>query len=150
MYEFIKAVHNILRWVVVLGGVYAIFLALKGLLSQTRWGINEQRSGLIFTAALNIQFIIGLILYFISPLGSRLLTSGDMAAVMRNNIMRFFAVEHLSIMILALLAAQLGYSLSKRAKSDRAKFIRASAGYVLAALLIAYGTPWWRPLFPGL
>jgi hypothetical protein len=53
-------------------------------------------------------------------------------------------------MILALLAAQLGYSLAKRAKDDRGKFVRSSLGYLVAALLMAYGIPWWRPLFPGL
>lgn len=150
MYEVIKAVHNILRWIVVFGGVYAIVLALKGLLTKANWGVNEQRSGLIFTSALNVQFVIGLILYFISPMGSRLLSSGDMGAVMGNDILRFYAVEHLSIMILAIIAAQLGYSLAKRAKTDNAKFMRASIGYVLAGLLIVYGIPWNRPLFPGL
>lgn len=150
MYIFIKAVHNILRWIVLLGGIYAIVLAVKGFFSKANWGVNEQRAGLIFTSALNLQFVIGLILYFISPMGAKLLSSGDMATVMGNSQLRFFAVEHLSIMILALLAAQLGYSLAKRAKTDRDKFIRASVGYVLAGLLIAYGIPWWRPLFPGI
>ncbi|MCA9835270.1 MAG: hypothetical protein KC422_00080 [Trueperaceae bacterium] len=150
MYIFLKALHSIVRWIVVLGGVYAIILALRGLFTKAHWGINEKRAGLIFTNALNIQFVIGLILYFISPLGARLFSAGDMAAVMGNKIQRFFAVEHLTIMILALVAAQLGYSLAKRAKTDQAKFVRASVGYVLAGLLLAYGIPWWRPLFPGL
>ena len=51
-------------------------------------------------------------------------------------------------MILAVVAAQLGYSLSKRAEGDRAKFMRSSLGYGVATLLVLYAIPWWRPLLP--
>jgi hypothetical protein len=151
-YEILKGLHNILRWVVVLGGLYALILTLQGFFSRSAWTATVQRAGLIFTSALNLQFVLGLILLFISPYVQGLWSGmrTDASAIMGNREARFFAIEHWFTMILALIAAQLGYSLAKRAKSDRAKFVRSSIGYVLAALLIAYGIPWWRPLFPGL
>jgi ABC-type dipeptide/oligopeptide/nickel transport system permease component len=147
-YEILKATHSIVRWVIVLGGLYAIITSLQGLFTKGQWTDNHQRAGIIFTSALNLQFIIGLILFFISPYIKGLIASG-MSNVMSNSQSRFFVVEHWFTMILAIIAAQLGYSLAKRAKTDRAKFMRSSIGYVLAALLIAYGIPWSRPLFPG-
>lgn len=148
MYQFILGLHNILRWVVLLGGAYALSVTLKGLFSRATYGDSEQRAGLIFTSALNAQFVIGLILYVISPLVQGALR--NMSGAMQNDQLRFFAVEHITIMILAVAAAQMGYSFAKRAKTDRAKFMRASIGYVLSALLIIFAIPWWRPLFPGL
>jgi ABC-type dipeptide/oligopeptide/nickel transport system permease component len=146
-YQILKGLHNIIRWVVVLGGIYAIVTSLQGLFNNGKWTDTNKRAGLIFTNALNLQFVIGLILFFISPYIKGLLASG-MSNIMSNSQSRFFVVEHWFTMILALVAAQLGYSLAKRANTDRAKFTRSSIGYVLAALLMAYGIPWGRPLFP--
>jgi hypothetical protein len=149
LYQIIKGLHNILRWVVVLGGLYAIVTSLQGLLNKGAWTDTNKRAGLIFTSALNTQFILGIILYVVSPYINGLIKAG-MGNVMSDQQSRFFLIEHAFSMILALVAAQLGYSLARRAKTDRAKFVRSSIGYVLAALLIAYAIPWSRPLFPGL
>jgi hypothetical protein len=151
-YEILKGLHNIIRWVVVLGGLYALVLTLQGFFTRTAWTATVQRAGLIFTSALNIQLVLGILLYFVSPYIQGLVTGmrADMGAIMGDRQSRFFAIEHWFTMILALIIAQVGYSLSKRAKDDRTKYVRSSVAYVLAALLIAYGIPWWRPLFPGL
>jgi hypothetical protein len=151
-YEILKGLHNIIRWVVVLGGLYALVLTLQGFFTRTAWTATVQRAGLIFTSALNIQLVLGILLYFVSPYIQGLMTGmrADMGAIMGDRQSRFFAIEHWFTMILALIIAQVGYSLSKRAKDDRTKYVRSSVAYVLAALLIAYGIPWWRPLFPGL
>ena len=149
MYELIKGLHNLTRWVVVFGGIYALITSLRGVFAGGVWGTNDKRAGVIFTSALGLQLILGLLLYFISPYIKGLIGAG-MDTVMVNTEARFFVVEHFVIMLIAVVIAQLGYSLGKRAPTDRAKFVRSSIGYVIAALLIAYGIPWWRPLLPGL
>ena len=148
-YLILKAIHNIVRWMIVLGGLYAIVTSLQGLFGKGKWSETNKRAGLIFTSTLNLQFVIGLILFFISPYTKGLMAAG-MSTIMGDTQSRFFVVEHWVTMVLALIAAQLGYSLAKRATTDRAKFMRSSIGYILAALLMAYGIPWARPLFPGL
>lgn len=148
MYQLLLGLHNILRWVVVLGGLYAIIVSLQGLFTKAQWTDTHKRAGLIFTSAFGLQLIVGIVLYVISPLIKVALS--DMSAAMKSDQLRFFSVEHFTVMLLALVAAQLGYSLGKRAESDRAKFMRSGIGYVVAGLLLAYGIPWWRPLFPGL
>jgi hypothetical protein len=116
-YEILKGLHNIVRWVVVLGGIYALVLTLQGLFSRAAWTATVQRAGLIFTSALNLQFVLGLILFFISPYIQGLLQAG-MSNIMGEREPRFFVVEHWFSMILAIIAAQLGYSLARRAKDD--------------------------------
>jgi prepilin signal peptidase PulO-like enzyme (type II secretory pathway) len=73
-----------------------------------------------------------------------------MATAMQNSQIRFFVVEHITLMIIAFVVAQVAYSVSKRATSDRARFVRSSIGYVLATVLVLFGIPWWRPFFPGM
>ncbi len=148
MYEFIKGLHNILRWVVVFSALFAVYTAFWGLFARSVWTRTERNAGLIFTSSLNLQFVVGLVLYVLSPL-----TKGafqDFATAMANSQLRFFAVEHAGLMILAVLVAQLAYTFAKRAKTDSAKFLRAAIGYSLASLLIVFAIPWWRPLIPGL
>lgn len=123
-YQILKAIHSIVRWVIVLGGLYAIIISLQGFFGNGKWTETHKRAGLIFTSALNLQFVIGLLLFFISPYIKTLLASG-MSNVMSDSQSRFFVVEHWFTMVLALIAAQLGYSLAKRATTDKAKFMRS-------------------------
>lgn len=148
MYDFILGLHNIVRWLVVLGGIYALIMAYRGLFSQATWTDSDKRAGLIFTSALNLQFVIGIILFIVSPLIQGAMQ--NMSAAMQNDQTRFFIAEHTLMMLLAVIAAQVGYTLAKRAPGDRGKFVRAAVGYTISAILIVVAIPWWRPLFPGL
>ncbi len=148
MYTGLLHLHNITRWLVLIAAIYAIIVSLRGLISTKPWTKSDQRAGLIYSSILGVQLILGIILYVLSPV----VQSGlrDMASTMQNSQLRFFVVEHITLMILAVIVAQLGYSLSKRANGDKAKFMRSSISYVLATALVLFGIPWWRPFFPGL
>ncbi|MEX2542452.1 MAG: hypothetical protein WD314_11615 [Trueperaceae bacterium] len=146
MYEFLKGLHNLLRWVVLLGGVWALIAALRGLFSRAQWTASERRAGAIFAGSLHLQILLGVLLYLVSPI----VRGGfsDFGGAMGDDVTRFFLVEHLAVMILAAVAAQVGLSTARRATDDRRSFVRASIGFGLAMLLILYGIPWWRPLLP--
>ncbi|HEX7022970.1 MAG TPA: hypothetical protein VF171_08950 [Trueperaceae bacterium] len=146
MYEVIRGIHNILRWLVVLAALYALVKAYAGIIGRSVWTKSDQSAGLIFTSILNLQFLVGLILYGVSPLTRTAMR--DMGAAMGSDELRFFAVEHVILMLLAVIIAQVGYTVSKRAPSDRAKFVRAAVSYTLSVVLIAIAIPWWRPLLP--
>lgn len=146
MIEFLTGLHNLLRWVVLIAGVLAIGATLRGLFTRATWTDGVRRLGLVFLSSLHVQLVLGLILYVFSPLVRNAL--GNMSAAMQSDELRFFVVEHFTLMILAIVAAQLGYSLSKRVEGDRKKFVRASIGYSLAGVLLIVGIPWWRPLIP--
>jgi hypothetical protein len=144
-YLFLKDVHNLFRWLVLLTCLWALFRVWAGLLKRSEWTKKDRIAGLVYTSVLNLQFILGLILLFVGPVHTYY---SNMAALMKNAELRFIAVEHPFMMFLAVAVAQTGFSLSKRAGSDRAKFLRASICYTISLILILAAIPWARPLFP--
>lgn len=148
MYTGLLHLHNVTRWLVLIAAIYAIVVSIRGLASHKTWTKGDQRAGLIYSSLLGVQLVIGIILYIISPV----VQSGlrDMASTMQNSQIRFFVVEHITLMIIAFVVAQVAYSISKRTAHDRGKFMRSSIGYVLATVLVLFAIPWWRPFFPGL
>lgn len=140
MYEFFLGFHNLLRWVVVLGGLYALVRMVRGLATRAHWSPADGLAAKVFTYGMHTQLLVGLILYAITPL-----VRGGMSVPMSD---RLLLIEHAGTMVLAVVAAQLGTSLARRAKTDRAKFLRSTIGYAVAALFIVWATPWGRSLVP--
>jgi hypothetical protein len=141
-----------MRWVVLILAVWTLFRMWRGSVSGAAWRKPDQMSGLAFTSFLNLQVIIGIVLYAVSPITHAAMA--NFAAAMKDPILRFYAVEHGTGMILAAVIAQVGYSVSKRAATDGAKFMRAAIFYSIAVLIIIASIPWpffkyGRPLFPG-
>jgi hypothetical protein len=71
---------------------------------------------------------------------------------MRDPVARFWAVEHVTTMILAVAIAHVGRVLARRAKTARAQRLRSAVCFGLATILMIAGTPWpgfraGRPLF---
>ena len=151
-YLFLKDTHSLLRWIVILACLWALLRVWSGFFGRSEWTRKDQMAGLIFTSLLNLQLVLGLILYGISPITRSAMM--NFAAAMKDSLLRFYAVEHLAGMLLAVVIAQVGYSMSKRAGTDRGKFLRAAIAYSIAALLILASIPWpfmkyGRPLFPS-
>ena len=151
-YLFLKDTHSLLRWIVILACLWALLRVWSGFFGRSEWTRKDQMAGLIFTSMLNLQLVLGLILYGISPITRSAMM--NFAAAMKDSMLRFYAVEHLAGMLLAVVIAQVGYSMSKRAGTDRGKFLRAAIAYSIAALLILASIPWpfmkyGRPLFPS-
>ena len=149
MYTFLLGFHNLFRWIVVITGILAVVGAWFGWLGKRDWKKQDRLLGVIFTSAIDIQLLLGLLLYFVfSPI-----TKGafnDFGAAMKIPDQRFFALEHVFYMVLALVFAHLGSMLPKKVDDAQAKFKRAVLWFTLALLVILFGIPWWRPLLPGL
>lgn len=151
-YPFLKDTHSILRWVVLLTALWALARVWAGLLKHSAWSKKDRIAGLAFSSSLNLQFVIGIVLYGISPLTKAAMT--NFGAAMKDGMLRFYAVEHPTMMFLAVVLAQVGFSLSKRHGDDRGKFVRAAIFYTIAFVLVLAAIPWpfskyARPLLPG-
>lgn len=148
MYPFLLALHNILRWVVVITALYALFRSLSGFLGNNSWTGADRKAGMFFSMSLDVQLLVGLILYFIfSPLSKQFLA--NMGDAMSNAELRFFGMEHLVLMLVAVMLAHIGNASGKKDIPDKDKFKRASLFFTLAVVAIVLGTPWGRPLLPG-
>lgn len=148
MYPIVLAIHNIIRWVILIAGAVAVFRAYMGWFGKREWTETDRKAGLLFTTSIDIQILLGLLLYFfLSPITKAALSAfGD---VMSEAGARFFAFEHVIVMLLALVFAHLGSILPKRVDEAVRKHRRAAIWFTLAFLVILAGMPWMRPLFPS-
>lgn len=144
--------HNILRWGILVFGLWAVINGLTGLSSKRAYSANDNRSGLLFMIFCDIQLLIGLILFFTNGWLDKIKASG-MGAIMKNGYDRFFTVEHALIMIIAWILVHVGRASVKKAATDRAKHKKMLVFFGLALLLIIISIPWpfraevARPLF---
>ena len=141
IYTTILIVHSWLRWAVLAAGLVA---ALRGGSDRSDTG------GKWFTILLDVQFLLGLLLYFVlSPITGAALE--DFGAAMRVAPLRFFAVEHTFGMVLAITLAHIGRGrVRKTAPEKRGR--TALIFYGLAMVIILASIPWpgmpaGRPLF---
>lgn len=141
MYEITLTIHSILRWVVLLAAVFAVVRGILGWSGKRAWSALDDRLGLIFTIGLDLQLLLGLLLYFfLSPL-TRVAFS-DIGAAMSNGVLRFFLAEHSLLMIVALILAHIGRARIRKADAAQRKFRQAAIWFGVALLLILAAIPW--------
>lgn len=130
-YNILTHAHSGLRWLVLI----ALFIAISQTFAKRgKFGnIGETKAVLITFILTNLQFLVGLILYFIS----QKVQFG--ANTMSNDIIRFFTVEHTLMMFIAVALINIGYSKSKRATKP---FNVSFNFYLIALILILISIPW--------
>ncbi len=136
--------HNFMRWII-------LFFLLLALLQAFGKKPALQKTSLWLLIASHITLLIGLYQYFTGALGYKLIQASGFAAVMKNSALRFWAVEHITCMVIAIILITIA-----RGKSKKGLYAAASWLYLIALLLILAGVPWpfragiGRPWFPGM
>jgi hypothetical protein len=143
-YTFLRLVHSYWRWLVVATALVALVRALAGVVLRRHWSRGDERAAVAFVGAVDMQVLIGLVLYFaFSPYWTAAHTA--LVAALHDRVTRFFAVEHESAMLLAFVAAHLGRVLSRRQQQGPAKHRVMLITLVIFWLLIGWAIPWpWR------
>lgn len=145
MYSVVLFLHSWLRWIVVALGLFAAISAFRARSSGRDYSRIDDRRGLFFVIALDIQVSLGLTMYlFLSPITR--LGFQDPGGAMRSSVLRFFLIEHVVSMSLALIAAHVGRIRTRRATSHADKHQRAASGALIALLCVLVGIPW--PFLP--
>jgi hypothetical protein len=151
MYGLVLLIHSWLRWAVLLAGMVAAARGIGGWRRRKPWTLRDERAGLWFTIALDIQMLLGLLLYFaLSPITRAAL--GDIGAAMANSALRFWAVEHVVGMIAGVAFAHIGRTRIHKTGDDGRRHRLAAIFFTLALLAIVISIPWpgtpnARPLF---
>ena len=146
--------HNVLRWAVLLFGIWALINAISGINTKRNFTSNDKKINLFFMISCDIQLVIGLILYFTGSYFAMI--KSDAGMVMKNSTLRFFAVEHISMMVIAWILVHIGISAIKKADSDTKRFKKMAWFFGIALLIIFASIPWpyreaiARPLIPGI
>ncbi len=140
-FPFVLFLHGLTRWVVLLAGLWLVFTALSSLgRPGSAHGAPVRVPWRVYMGGIHLQLLLGVLLLFISPLA--LASWADMGTAMKVRPMRFFVVEHTTMMIVALLVAQWG-SVKARRAIDAAGAARTSLVFGgLSLLLILAAIPW--------
>lgn len=150
MYEILLILHSWLRWAVLGLGLYAIYANYAGWQAERKFTSSDKKINTFFIASLHTQLLIGLILYFTSPMMQGILA--DFGGSMKVKELRFWSVEHITGMIIGIAIAQIGSIKSKKQSGDTAKFRTAFTYFLVALLIILLMIPFgiWnaeRPMF---
>ncbi len=135
-----RHLHDLTWWIILFTGLWAVFRAWRGHLARLPWTRKERLAGLVFSSALATQLLIGLALYFQSPLVHALFAGGAAGLDPRSAI--FFGLIHPLIMLTAVVLGQVGFSVSKRASDDRRKYHVAVLCYTAALVVLLLAVPW--------
>jgi uncharacterized protein YacL len=136
LYNILNHSHSGLRWILILVFIFTLFGLYRVAFANKKCYSAVRRLGLITLITVHIQLVIGLILYFISPLVIFSSTS------MKNAVLRFYLVEHISLMVIAIVLITIGYSLSKKAEDNIRGFRKQFWYYLIGFLLIIISIPW--------
>jgi hypothetical protein len=126
----------------------AAFRSFVGLSTRKEWTSLDHRWGMMFALTMDIQFLLGLILYFyLSPITRDAIS--HFGAEFQNSDQRFFSLIHVLYMVLAITFTHLGSILPRKTENVQVKHQRAATFFTLAVFSILLGIPWTRSLFPG-
>ena len=135
-YSFLQNLHSGWAYIALLLLVVAVINASIGMSSKKEFTAKDRKISLFGLIGAHIQLLIGLILYFISPLGLQSL--GQMS----DKMLRLTSMEHPLINIIAIALITVGWSKHKKAIDATAKFKSITIFYGLGLLLILLRIPW--------
>jgi hypothetical protein len=149
--QVVLVLHSILRWAVLLFGLWTLFTAMSGIINKRNYTAADSRSNLFFMISCDIQLLLGLVLYYSNSWFERLKEPGTM----KDAYNRFFSLEHGLLMIIALILVHVGRVSVKKAATPAAKHKRTLLFFGIAIVLILAAIPWpfretiARPLLRG-
>ncbi|MGV3638152.1 MAG: hypothetical protein ACO1NQ_10980 [Flavobacteriales bacterium] len=130
---FLVFLHSLLRYGVLITVAAAGLLHLRGLLQQRPILTYERSIAIVAVVLCHVQLGIGLLLYVMNF---------KHYSAMTGEIGRFWKMEHLGTMIVAIALVTVGRTLSKRSNDERMKQKHIATFYLIALALILWAIPW--------
>ncbi|SFG56711.1 cytochrome B [Pedobacter insulae] len=127
LYEILKNAHSGWRYIVIILLFVAVVTALKGWLGAKNYTEGNRKLNVFTLISAHIQLLFGIALYFLSPL-----TKGPMSEAMY----RYWKVEHISMMVLAIILITVGNAQSKKIVDESGKHRAIGIYFGIALILI--------------
>jgi hypothetical protein len=132
--------HSVLRWIILVLLLVAIYKSYAD--RNKSFTSSHRKTGLFLMICADAMLLIGLYQWITGPWGLKNIQNNGMSVVMKNSVSRFFAVEHLIGMVIAIILVHIGYSYSKKNIPDAVKHKRTLLFFGLALLIILISIPW--------
>jgi hypothetical protein len=142
-YAIVLFVHSYLRWLLLALGVAVLVRAIGGWRAGRAWTRGDDKLGVAFLSLVDTQMLLGLVMYFVlSPITAAFLAAPR--AGMKDHALRFFGVEHLTGMLVAVVVVHVGRARGKRPPYDVGKARhKLTAQTTLAWLFVTLiSSPW--------
>lgn len=140
MYTGLLHTHSLVRWIMLILLVMTVLRAYNGWKSNRTFTPGDKKLTLFTLIFSHVQLLIGFLLYMVSPIVQSALA--DMGAAMKDKMLRFWAVEHIMTMIIAIIIITVGHALAKRASNDTQRFKRIFTYFLAGLILILITIPW--------
>ena len=145
MYSAILTVHSYLRYAVLLLVLLVVVRYVAGLLGSRAWNDGDEATGRWMIRVWDLQFLLGLVLYFLSPIVQFGFVNFGQA--MGDVRLRQFLIEHPLLNLLAIAVLHVGWIRAAKAADDRDRMVRALVFIAVAVVLVVLSIPWsGRPL----
>ncbi len=138
MYTGLQHLHSYMSYLVLIGLLISIVVALAGLFGNKAFTDKDRKLSLLGLIPTHLQWVFGLILYFVSPLGF----ANASGAAMKDSLSRLYILEHPLTMIIAVVLITVGYSKAKRQTESGNGFKSIAIFYSLGLVLILSRIPW--------
>ena len=136
MYTGLQHAHSYIAYLALILLVVAAINAIIGMTSNKEFKDNDRKLSLFALIFTHVQLLIGIILYFVSPLVQSL------SVAMKDSTLRLYALEHPLINIIAVVLITIGWSKHKKAATNKAKFKSIGIMYAIGTILILSRIPW--------
>ncbi|MCG2610249.1 hypothetical protein LZZ90_01865 [Flavobacterium sp. SM15] len=136
MYEIIQKAHSGIAYLALLVLVIAVVNAFIGYSSKKVFSATDRKISLFALIFCHMQLLVGLVLYFVSPLGM------DALGEMSNAELRLTSLEHPLVNILAIALITVGWSKHKKEETDNGKFKKIAFLYLAGLLFLLSRIPW--------
>jgi len=140
MYAVLLALHSLVRWLVLISLLFAIYRAWHGWVTGRKFSRFDNVVRTVTASAAHTQLVLGIWLYIISPVVSVFLQ--HFKQMVHERQIRFFGMEHSTMMIIAIVVLTIGSAKAKRKTSDKEKFKTMAIWFTIALLIILFSIPW--------
>lgn len=138
----LKHLHSLLAYLTVILLVISVVNALIGLIGKRPFKAKDVRIPLFTLIVTHFQVLVGIILFFFSPMVQWFNKNTETSAIMKNPELRLYNLEHPLVMIIAVILITIGFSRHKNKLSPKSKFKTIFIFYTIALVLVLSRIPW--------
>ncbi len=140
MYPTLLALHSLTRWLVLGSLIFAIFWSYRGWLMNKPYLKFDNSVRHITATIAHVQLILGICLYFISPIVTYFLH--NFSTAVHERTIRFFGMEHIFMMLIGITVITIGSVKAKRKATDKENFKTMAIWFTVGLLIILSSVPW--------
>ncbi len=140
MYPIVLTLHSVVRWLVLVSLLFAVYRGFRGWRSGSAFSAFDNSVRHWTATIAHIQLMLGLWLYFISPLTDYFLH--HFREAVHERTLRFFGMEHSLMMFVAIVVITIGSAKARRKPTDNGKYKTMTLWYIVGLLLVLTSVPW--------